>query len=63
MREFAAMNFPTAKSLVVFGLSDVLLNFNCLDELLKEAGVEADLGKCIGALCGATLPRGTAKRS
>lgn len=41
VREFAAMNFPTTKSLVVFGLSEVLLQCSVLDELIREAGVEA----------------------
>lgn len=40
VREFSAMYFPRTKSLIVFGLSDVLCVGNILDEILKEAGLE-----------------------
>jgi len=39
VRWWDAMNRPNGKSLVVFGLSNVLCPRDCLDEVLKEAGV------------------------
>lgn len=39
-RWFDAMNRPNGKSLVVFGLSDVLCPYDVLDEVLKAAGVD-----------------------
>mmetsp|Transcript_25341 Transcript_25341/g.58901 ORF Transcript_25341/g.58901 Transcript_25341/m.58901 type:complete len:866 (+) Transcript_25341:37-2634(+) len=40
LRWWDAMSRPNGKSLVVFGLSDVLCPYDVLDELLKEAGVD-----------------------
>jgi len=45
VREWDAMNRPNGKSLVVFGLSDVLCPYDVLDELLKEAGVDPALAE------------------
>jgi len=42
VRWWDAMNRPHGKSLVVFGLSNVLCPYNVLDELLREAGVNPD---------------------
>mmetsp|Transcript_55685 Transcript_55685/g.120313 ORF Transcript_55685/g.120313 Transcript_55685/m.120313 type:complete len:922 (-) Transcript_55685:284-3049(-) len=42
VREWDNMNYPNGKSLVVFGLSDVLLPYDVLDEMLKEAGVDPE---------------------
>jgi len=42
VRWWDAMNRPHGKSLVVFGLSNVLCPYNVLDELLKEADVDAN---------------------
>ena len=41
MRWWNALDRPNGKSLVVFGLSHVLYPCDVLDEVLKEAGVEA----------------------
>mmetsp|Transcript_37398 Transcript_37398/g.59211 ORF Transcript_37398/g.59211 Transcript_37398/m.59211 type:complete len:861 (-) Transcript_37398:219-2801(-) len=40
LRVWDAMNRPNGKSLVVFGLSDVLCPYDVLDELVKEAGAD-----------------------
>mmetsp|Transcript_55360 Transcript_55360/g.177564 ORF Transcript_55360/g.177564 Transcript_55360/m.177564 type:complete len:863 (+) Transcript_55360:57-2645(+) len=40
VRWWDAMNRPNGKSLVVFGLSHVLCPWDCLDEVLKEAGLD-----------------------
>jgi phosphoserine phosphatase len=42
------MNRPHGKSLVVFGLSNVLCPYNVLDELITETGVDAGTMKSLG---------------
>lgn len=40
VREWDALTRPNGKSLIVFGLSDVLCPYDIVDELLREAGVD-----------------------
>ncbi|CAK0852225.1 unnamed protein product [Prorocentrum cordatum] len=47
IRWWDAMNRPTGKSLVVFGLSHVLCPYDVLDELLRAAGIDVEKASSI----------------
>eukprot|EP00442_Polarella_glacialis_P001770 CAMPEP_0115151278 /NCGR_PEP_ID=MMETSP0227-20121206/65506_1 /TAXON_ID=89957 /ORGANISM="Polarella glacialis, Strain CCMP 1383" /LENGTH=899 /DNA_ID=CAMNT_0002561737 /DNA_START=48 /DNA_END=2748 /DNA_ORIENTATION=- len=46
VREWEGMDRPNGKSLVVFGLSDVLCPYDVLDKVLVEAGIDPATVKC-----------------